>query len=299
MRTLALIDGPLWPEPSLERHTLVAETSFDDRRAACHTRRMSSSASVSTIPPCALIHAAPSRPSLPMPVRTTASTRVAIHLRGRLKQHIDRGPMGRVERPTSSWCARPRRTARTNVRWRPAGAKKRRPASTSSPPLRFDNRSAADLVELAGIQFGVTHRHVQDDPRPGSASRRVTAEHSFSACGPPVEAPITTITSARGRRGRGDRRRVVGPTRSPSGSRRGAWAAALTFSINSSPMSRSLSVARAVGFCTKSMAPASSAASTCSAGRLAMLMIDDGNGLPRHLRRRRRSRPSWACSGHR
>jgi hypothetical protein len=50
----------------------------------------------------------------------------------------------------------------------------------------------------------------------------------------------------------------------------------LTFSRSSSATSSRRSLASAVGFCTKSIAPASSAASTSSPARLAMLMMTIG-----------------------
>ena len=99
---------------------------------------------------------------------------------------------------------------------------------------------------------------------------------TLSACGPPVEVPISTIST----------RPLVATPGGIGGSalatgrpwRSGACAAALTFSTSSSAMSSSLSVASAVGFCTKSMAPASRAASTASPAWLATLMMMIGTG---------------------
>src|SRR6185436_1910429 len=99
---------------------------------------------------------------------------------------------------------------------------------------------------------------------------------TLSPCGPPVEMPMTTTSigprAARrtaGCAGCGARAAML---------RRGDRAAALTLSISSSAMSISRSVASAVGFCTKSIAPASSAASTCSPDSAAMLMMMMGMG---------------------
>ena len=99
----------------------------------------------------------------------------------------------------------------------------------------------------------------------------------FSACGPPVEMPITTMSIA------------LAPAAVDTGSGSGAGtpvtilfmgapAAALTFSTSSSATSSRRSLASAVGFCRKSIAPASSADSTCSPAPLTTLMMTIGIG---------------------
>ena len=105
-----------------------------------------------------------------------------------------------------------------------------------------------------------------------AGSRGITI---FSACGPPVEMPMHDDVDRAGCRGR---RATAGAGDLARDAPAARAAAALTFSISSSAISSSRSVASAVGFCTKSTAPASSAASTCSPDSLATLTMTIGTG---------------------
>jgi hypothetical protein len=95
----------------------------------------------------------------------------------------------------------------------------------------------------------------------------------FSPCGPPVETPTTktlylfwnAAVEIASRAGWAcDSSRIEAPD------------AAITFATNSSATSKTFSVASAVGFCTKSIAPASRPLSTRSLDSPAMLTMTIG-----------------------
>ena len=115
------------------------------------------------------------------------------------------------------------------------------------------------------------HRKIGRQPR----------DDGFEARGPPVDTPMTTTICTR-------LRNVVAAEAARAGTARavapsGASAAATTFATSSSAMSNTFSVASAVGFCTKSIAPASRPLSTRSLDSAAMLTMTIGTGRDRHL----------------
>jgi hypothetical protein len=124
----------------------------------------------------------------------------------------------------------------------------------------------------------------------------------LSACGPPVDTPITRMSVRRGLVGAVSSAGAVGADGAVGGGDAGALvalatprslapAAALTFAMRSSATSSTRSDASAVGFCTTSTAPASSARMTCSPVSLAALSRTTGTGR-RAIWRRRKSSPS-------
>ena len=88
----------------------------------------------------------------------------AVDVGGGLKQHVDRRPVRRVERPDVEVRARRRPPSRRNVRCRPAGARNTMPgAHALRRPSASTTCSADSSSSLLRVQLSVADRHVQHD----------------------------------------------------------------------------------------------------------------------------------------
>ena len=146
--------------------------------------------------------------------------------------------------------------------------------------LRFEHGQRGLLVELASVELSVANRHVQNNrDRHGKFGRKLGNEHLQRLRPAGRDADDDDVEGV-GRGGAAARPAASRRRRRPTGRAR---AAALTFSIRSSPISRSRSVASAVGFWTKSTAPGVERRQHQLARLAGDADDDDRNRAARHL----------------
>ncbi len=225
-----------------------------------------------------------------MPVRIAAQTRGPSR---RAAEARSRSTLGQYRSPaaagsrgrTAARSVPPGSGARSSSRWHPPGATRTRPAATRSPSAASAtasrevraSRSAKARVKRAGMCCAT---RMPSGRSPGKAARI-----SWSARGPPVEAPITATrggsTSAAIRAG--------GRSRAAIGSRFSIRSARTTSSLASSSP-RTAESPPSSGLATKSSAPNSSDLKT-SPRREAPERTTTGVGW-RSMRSRRKVKPS-------
>ena len=127
-------------------------------------------------PPRAFIQAAPSRPSAPMPVITTPSTRSPYTSAADWNSTSTDGRWG-IERPDveSNASFGPPHSGGASDDVRPA-RRGRRPGRTLSPSRASTTAERRRLVEALGVGLCIPDRHVQHNQRAGRESQRAVAE---------------------------------------------------------------------------------------------------------------------------
>ena len=242
---------------------------------------------------------APRVPSSPMPVSTTPTT-PAPHCSTALSNSTSTEGKWALSEGTSLSQPVKLAVALLEPQVRAAARQHHTPGPELDRRCRPRRTSMADdVVEATRERVGVAGRDVQrGGDRAAESPRGARLSSRVSACGPPVDVPITTsaaravatrrpVLAARDRHdGRSLRRSTARRTR------------LRTFSTSSPPSSYRRLVASAVGLLTRSKAPRASAATTSS---LSPLGRAHDHHAPSLLGRQRvaarRARRGWASSG--
>src|SRR3954453_11991856 len=252
-----------------------------------------------TRPPWARTSCAPLTPSLPMPVRTTSTSRRPKSLAG---SEIGRSARGRRP-PIGSSSERTARRSSSRRRCRPPGPSSALSGPRASPGVAsttfstdaLSRRAASDVVKPAGMCCTITV------PAPSGAGSCGTSR--ASAAGPPVDEAMTTSglepTGPRAGRRAGE----IGPGHSGAACAAGAGAGramrrrsepAAARTLSESSATNALSASPAPGLATRSNAPSESASTARApwAGENADTTMTGIDGAPGRLSSRRTPIPS-------